>query len=113
MNMMTQNGYKAKIEYDPDIDMFRGEILGLNGGADFYGETPAELKAEFKKSLETFLEVCKEKGISPKKQYSGRFNLRIPPKLHSDIVAKAATENKSINQWVAEKLEQSVHASSA
>jgi len=57
MNMMTLNDYKAKIEYDSDIDMFRGEILGLTGGADFYGE--------FKKSLDTFLEVCKEKGISP------------------------------------------------
>ena len=111
MNMMTFKDYKAKIEYDSDIDMFRGEILGLNGGADFYGETPAELRKEFKKSLETYLEVCKEKGISPKKQYSGKFNLRIPPKLHSDIVAIATTEQKSINQWVAEKLEQSVHAS--
>ncbi len=111
MNMMTLNDYKAKIEYDSDIDMFRGEILGLTGGADFYGETPEELRTEFKKSLEIFLEVCKEKGVSPKKQYSGKFNLRIPPKLHSDIVAIATTEQKSINQWVSEKLEQSVHAS--
>ncbi len=109
--MMMINDYKAKIEYDPDIDMFRGEILGLNGGADFYGETPAELRKEFRKSLEIFLETCKEKGISPKKEFSGKFNLRIPPKLHSDIVAIAKTEHKSINQWVAEKLEQSVHTS--
>jgi len=50
MNMMTLNDFKAKIEYDSDIDMFRGEILGLTGGADFYGETPAELKTEFKKT---------------------------------------------------------------
>ena len=77
----------------------------------FYGETPEELRIEFKKSLETFLEVCKEQGISPKKQYSGKFNLRIPPKLHSDIVAIARTEQKSINQWIPEKLEQSVHTS--
>ncbi|MGE0082816.1 MAG: hypothetical protein AB7S75_00200 [Desulfococcaceae bacterium] len=56
---MTLDNYHAKIEYDAEIDMFRGEILGLNGGADFYGRTPDELRAEFRNSLKVFLEVCK------------------------------------------------------
>ncbi len=101
---MEIDSYKAKIEYDPEIDMFRGEILGLNGGADFYGKNPNELRREFKKSLSTFLEVCAEQGISPKKEYSGKFNLRIPPELHSEIAARAIAEEKSINQWVADTL---------
>lgn len=58
MNVMTVDGYSAKIEYDPETDMFRGEILGLNGGADFYGRNPKELRAEFKRSLAVFLDVC-------------------------------------------------------
>ncbi|MCF6283414.1 MAG: type II toxin-antitoxin system HicB family antitoxin [Candidatus Polarisedimenticolaceae bacterium] len=110
MNIMENESFKAKIEYDPDIDMFRGEILGLNGGADFYGKNPTELRREFKKSLETFLEVCEETGINPKKEYSGKFNLRIPPKLHSEIAAIATSEEKSINQWVSETLEHTLHA---
>ena len=36
MNLMTVDGYSAKIDYDAETDLFRGEILGLNGGADFY-----------------------------------------------------------------------------
>ena len=36
INQMTIDGVKAVITYDSDIDMFRGEFLGLNGGADFY-----------------------------------------------------------------------------
>ena len=39
MNIMELNGYEAKIEYDPELDLFRGEILGLNGSADFYGKS--------------------------------------------------------------------------
>jgi len=109
MNIMEIESYKAKIEYDPEIDMFRGEILGLNGGADFYGKNPTELRREFKKSLKVFLEVCDEKGISPRKEYSGKFNLRIPPKLHSEIAAIATAEEKSINQWVADTLEETIH----
>lgn len=48
MNMMELDGYKAKIEYDPELDQFRGEILGLNGSADFYGKSPSALRKEFK-----------------------------------------------------------------
>ena len=98
MNVMTVDGYNARIEYDPEIDMFRGEILGLTGGADFYGKTPKELKSEFRKSLSVFLEVCKDKGIEPRRNYSGRFNLRIPPELHERLAIAAQAEGKSINQ---------------
>lgn len=105
---MIVDGHRAKIEYDPDIDMFRGEILGLNGGADFYGKTPDELRDEFRNSLTVFLEVCREKGVSPYKEYSGKFNLRIAPELHSEIAARANSDNKSLNQWIADNLAQLV-----
>ena len=108
MNMMEIDGYKAKIEYDPDLDQFRGEILGLNGSADFYGKSPANLRKEFKNSLKVFLDVCKEEGINPKKEYSGKFNLRIPSRLHREIAARATATDKSINQWVSEILKRSV-----
>lgn len=108
MNMMEIDGYKAKIEYDPDLDQFRGEILGLNGSADFYGKSPASLRKEFKNSLKIFLEVCEEEGINPKKEYSGKFNLRIPSKLHREIATRATATDKSINQWVSEILKRSV-----
>ena len=109
MNMMEIDGYKAKIDYDPDLDQFRGEILGLNGSADFYGKSPASLRKEFKSSLKVFLEVCEEEGINPKKEYSGKFNLRIPSSLHREIAARANAADKSINQWVSEVLKQSVN----
>jgi predicted HicB family RNase H-like nuclease len=108
MNVMTLDGYNAKIEYDPEIDMFRGEILGLTGGADFYGKTPKELRTEFKKSLNVFLEVCKERGIEPHRNYSGKFNLRIPPELHERLALAAQAEGKSINTLAQEALAQHI-----
>ncbi len=83
MNIMGNESYKAKIEYDTEIDMFRGKTLGLNGGADFYGKSPNELRR--------------------------KFNLRIPPKLHSKIAAIATADDKRINQWVADILNRSVY----
>ena len=104
MNIMTVEGYHAKIEYDQEIDLFRGEILGINGGADFYGKTPKELRAEFKKSLQVFLEVCEEKGIEPRRYFSGKFNLRISPELHEQLAIAAQAEGKSINTLAQEAL---------
>ena len=108
MNVMTVDGYNARIEYDAEIDMFRGDILGLTGGADFYGKTAIELRAEFKKSLAVFLEVCQEKGIEPRRSYSGKFNLRIPPELHERLAIAAQAEGKSINTLAQEALAQRV-----
>ncbi len=105
MNMMAIDDYQAKIEYDDELDMFRGEILGLNGGADFYGRTPEELRTEFRRSLQVFLEVCREKGIKPRRHYSGRFNLRISPELHERLALLAQAEGKSLNALAQEALQ--------
>ena len=110
MNIMTVDGYQAKIEYDPELDQFRGEILGLNGGADFYGKNPKELRSEFKKSLQIFLEVCAEKGIEPRRNFSGKFNLRISPELHERLAIAAQAEGKSINLIAQEALQKRVAA---
>ena len=110
MNVMTVDSYQAKIEYDPEADLFRGEILGLTGGADFYGRNPKELRAEFRKSLEVFLAVCKEKGIEPRRSFSGKFNLRIPPELHEKLAIVAQAEGKSINALAQEALRSRVAA---
>jgi predicted HicB family RNase H-like nuclease len=67
MTIMTVDGYQARIDYDPALDRFRGEIFGLNGGADFYGKNPEELRSEFEESLRIFLEICVEKGIEPRR----------------------------------------------
>jgi predicted HicB family RNase H-like nuclease len=110
MNVMTVDGYQAKIEYDPETDLFRGEILGLTSGADFYGKNPKELRTEFRKSLEVFLAVCKEKGIEPRRRFSGKFNLRIPPELHERLAIVAQAEGKSLNALAQEALRSRVAA---
>lgn len=104
-NILEVNGYKAKIEYDPEIELFRGEFVGLNGGADFYAEDIKGLKKEAEQSLKIYLALCKEKGVEPNKTYSGRFNVRIDSALHQKLALKAETDHKSLNAFVAEAIE--------
>jgi predicted HicB family RNase H-like nuclease len=49
--------------------------------------------------------MCKEKGIPPFREFSGRFNIRLDPKAHEAAVIAAASESKSLNEWVAEAIE--------
>jgi predicted HicB family RNase H-like nuclease len=105
MSLMSVDGFHARIDYDEDTDLFRGEILGLNGGADFYGASPEELRLEFRKSLDVFLEVCRKQGIEPRRQYSGKFNLRISPELHEQLALRAQANHKSLNAFAQEALE--------
>ena len=58
MNTMNIGGYEAVITFDPDIQMFRGEFVGLNGGADFYAADVAGLRREGEVSLR----VCGASG---------------------------------------------------
>lgn len=111
MNTMEINGYRAVIQYDPDIEMFRGEFIGLNGGADFYARDIDGLRREGEISLKVFLDMCREDGVEPCKEYSGRFNLRISPELHAEISTRAAATGKSLNQWVSDMLSVAVSAS--
>lgn len=104
MNVMEINGYKAVIAYDPDINLFRGEFIELNGGADFYAADVESLRKEGETSLDVFLTMCREKGIEPRRTFSGKFNVRIPPELHAKLALEAAAEGKSLNAVVAEKL---------
>ena len=107
-DMLEINGYRAVVRFDPDIDMFRGEFVGLNGGADFYARDIASLKAEGEASLKVFLAMCREDGVEPGKQYSGKFNVRISPELHATIAAAAAADGKSLNQWITDELRHAV-----
>ena len=66
-NVMEIGGHRAVIQFDPAAGVFRGEFLGLNGGADFYADSVAGLQQEGETSLRVFLEMCAEKGISAAK----------------------------------------------
>ena len=64
-NVIEIDGHKAVVSFDPEIGLFRGEFLGLNGGADFYADSMQSLADEARLSLRVFLGVCKEKAVAP------------------------------------------------
>lgn len=96
-NTMKIDGHTAVITFAPDMEMFRGEFIGLNGGADFYGNSVDELKMEGSHSLSVFLDECKRDGIKSYKSYSGKIVVEITPERHHALILTALASGHSIN----------------
>ena len=100
-------GYSAVIGYDSELEMFRGEFVGLNGGADFYATDLEGLKREGALSLKVFLDECAARGIKPKKA-KGKFALRLDQDIYSQATIAAAARGKSLNQFITEAVRDAV-----
>ena len=109
-NVMTIGEHRAVVQFDPEIGLFRGEFIGLNGGADFYADSVSGLQREGEVSLRVFLEVCREKGVEPGRSFSGKFQVRVPEDLHERAVEAAAARGLSLNQLVQVALEDEIAA---
>lgn len=46
-----------------------------------------------------------DRDVEPIKDYSGRFDLCVPPKLHEQLAIQAAAHGKSINTWIVDLLQ--------
>ncbi len=71
----------------------------------FHGETVSEIIESFHAVIDEYVEDWKKRGIDPNKPYSGKFNLRLSPQLHSKIASAEEKAGKSLNQSVIDKIE--------
>lgn len=112
-SILEHDGIKARVVYDPDIEMFRGEILGLTGSADFYAADVASLKQEMKESLNVYLDICREQGVEPYKVYSGKIAFRTKADIHERLEALAISQGMSINKMLESLVEKGLDMASA
>ena len=108
--MLKYKGYiGTNLEYDAEGKVFTGEVSGLRTVLTFQGRTSEEVERSFQQTIDLYLDMCRADGVTPERPFSGRFNVRIPSELHREIALKAASERKSLNEWVLEAFKQSVH----
>ena len=107
---MEYKGYIAKVEYDDSVGLLHGSVI--NSGsypiANCEAADADTLREEFRLSIDEYLAVCAERGIEPKRPFSGKLNLRLGHDLHARVAALAAQSGMSINSWIKETLEREV-----
>ena len=106
--MIDYKGYTGVIEYDVELEMFSGHVIGLNDTIYFEGCDAAGLKRSMHEAVDRYLALCKRRGEDPDKPYSGKFVLRIDPELHRALAKSAALNNAPMNTYVNERLKEIV-----
>lgn len=103
-NTMKFRGYTARIDYDPNENLFIGEIVGLSELLTFHGAGVEELRADFEFAVNHYLASCAAMGSKPERQASGKLLVRLPPEIHAAATTAAAAAAQSLNQWIVEAL---------
>jgi predicted HicB family RNase H-like nuclease len=67
---MKYKGYIAVVDFDETTKVFSGHVAGLEGAIMFQSEHADELEAEFKDSVDFYLEMCAKHGTEPEKTES-------------------------------------------
>ncbi len=106
---IAMSGYLAEIQYDDEIEMYRGEFLGPDGGADFCAKDIEGLEREGRASLKVFQQMCVEDGIKPRAQLS----VSIQSDLLTALIDAAANAGKTLDQWVEHSLNADIAAVNA
>jgi len=112
MERLEYKGYNGSIEYNQADNLMHGKVIGLDKGTciTYEGNTALELFEDFKGAIDDYLDYCEEKGIKPKKSYSGTLNIRIPSEIHCGIAMLAERKGMSINSIICDSLEKRLKA---
>jgi predicted HicB family RNase H-like nuclease len=108
MERLEYRGYSGSIEYSAPDNCLFGKVIGLSKETciTYEGNTASELYEDFKGAIDDYLEYCRDKGVKPKKAYSGTLNLRIPSEIHCRVAMLAKESGTSINAFIRDSIEQ-------
>ena len=107
-SVMEYNGYHAKVEFDNQDKIFVGTVMGLNDTLAFHGKSVNELEVSFRNCIEDYLDLCREIGKQPEKEFKGAFNIRISPDSYREAAMDAAIDGITLNQFVAEAIDEKI-----
>jgi predicted HicB family RNase H-like nuclease len=109
-NVLEYKGYTGSVEFSADDKVFFGKLTGIRDVVTFEGETVKELTKSFHEAVNDYLEMCKELGKDPDKDFKGSFNVRLKPRVHRLIAMKSAAMKISLNQFIERVLEKELRS---
>ncbi len=105
-NVLEYKGYYTKVEYSAEDKVLHGKIEGINDLVTFECKNAKDVEKEFHTAVDDYLIFCEENNTPPNKPYRGVFNVRINPELHKLAAMEAAMEGITLNQFVAQAVEE-------
>ena len=100
--------YSKIVEWSEEDGVFVGTCPGLMFGG-VHGDDEAKVYAELCQTVEEVIEILETDGHPlphplGKKEFSGKFVLRLEPALHRRLAAKAIAAGESLNSYCVKTL---------
>jgi predicted HicB family RNase H-like nuclease len=105
MDAMEYKGYRGSALYSAADKLMHGRVLGVDDVVSFEGADVEGLERAFREAVDDYVALCRKLGRAPDREYSGRIPLRIDGALHRRLAIAADSEAKSLNSWIAGKLQ--------
>ena len=101
MGYLKYKGYTGSVEYSEEDNCLFGKVQGMTKDSITYeGATVDELTEDFHGAVDDYLQLCEEKGIAPRKPYTGVLNVRLTPEIHCGAAMAASKEGITINAFI-------------
>ncbi|MDR1014159.1 MAG: type II toxin-antitoxin system HicB family antitoxin [Coriobacteriales bacterium] len=104
-NALEYKGYHGSVEYSASDKCLHGKVLGIRALVTYEGIDAVSIEAAFRASVDDYLALCEEGSLTPEREYSGLFQVRVPSETHRDLVLRAEASGKKLNAIVGEALE--------
>lgn len=107
-NTIKYKDYIGSVEFSEEDGCFFGSVQGIRSLISYEGSDARSLVEDFHDAVDSYLEMCREKGENPEKAYKGSFNVRVPAELHREAVLYGISHDMSLNKVVEEALQRMV-----
>jgi predicted HicB family RNase H-like nuclease len=100
---MMYRGFTAQLAVDPDENLIKGKVLGIQSDIRFSGSTVPEVKALFEEAVNDLISAGEVDG---EKSYKGQIAFRTDSQTHREIALAAEKEGLSVNGWMEKSLQE-------
>jgi predicted HicB family RNase H-like nuclease len=101
MGYLKYKGYTGSVEYSEEDKCLFGKVQGMmKDGITYEGATVEELTRDFEGAVDDYLQMCEDKGIVPRKPYTGVLNVRLGPEIHGSAAIAASQQGITINAFI-------------
>jgi len=105
MNKLEYKGYTGAAKFDNDAGVLHGRVLGINDVITFEAKDADSLYKEFVDSVDDYLDMCREEGVEPNKNYSGQYLLRMAPEIHQRLDELSKLQDRNMSAVAVEAIE--------
>ncbi|NHB95641.1 type II toxin-antitoxin system HicB family antitoxin [Photorhabdus stackebrandtii] len=109
MKHLTYKGYMGTIEFNVEDNFLFGKLAYIRDLVTYQATTIKKLEEEFKKSVDLYLQDCRELNKKPDVPFKGGFNVRVNPETHRHIAELANEKGMTINAFVNKALESEIN----